>query len=58
VGNILANYIWLTGDPESLNRSFALFERVTPEDIQRVAKQYFINDKRTVVTLSAEEEGR
>ena len=58
VGNILANYIWLTGDPESLNRSFALFEKVTPEDIKRVANDYFVNERRTVITLSAEEEGR
>ena len=58
VGNILANFIWLTGDPESLNRALDLNDQITPEEIMRVAKQYFVNERRTLITLSAEETGR
>ena len=58
VGNTLANYIWLTGDPNSINRSFDLFGKITPDDIMRVAKKYFAKERRTVTTLSAEEAGQ
>ena len=58
VANNLATYIWLTGDPKSLNRTYELYDRVTAQDIMNVTKKYFTVDKRTVVTLSSEEEGR
>ena len=58
VGNILANYIWLTGDPESLNRAFNVFEQLTAQDIMDAANKYFKKERRTVVTLSAEEKAR
>lgn len=58
VANNLATYIWLTGDPKSLNRTYELYADVTAEDIMRVTKKYFVNSGRTVVTLSGEEEGR
>ncbi len=58
VGNTLAYYTWLTGDPESLNRTFATMDTITPEDIQAAAAKYLTENARTVITLSAEEEGR
>ncbi|MDJ0841852.1 MAG: pitrilysin family protein [Acidobacteriota bacterium] len=58
VGNTLAYYIWLTGDPESLNREYQIMDSITPEDMINVAKKYLTTNNRTVVTLSAEEEGR
>jgi len=58
VGNNLAFYTWLTGDPESLNRTYAMIETITPEDIQKAASTYLTENARTVITLSAEEEGR
>jgi zinc protease len=51
----LGSYIQLTGDPESVNRVYALYERVTPEDIMMVAKKYFTTNNRTVVLLQQEE---
>lgn len=48
VGAILA----LTGDVRSLDRSIEEYARVTPADIQRLARTVFVPDNRTVVTLS------
>ncbi len=42
IANSLAHYIYLTGDPESLNRLYAMYDKVTIDDIKTVAKQYFV----------------
>ena len=52
VGFALGQYLELTGDKESLNRFYNLFDSVTPEDMQRVAKKYFTPNNRTIVTLT------
>jgi zinc protease len=51
VAGVLANYLNLTADPEAVNKVFALYEEVTPADIQRVAQKYFTKENRTVITL-------
>jgi zinc protease len=48
----LAGAIELTGDPQSINRLYERYDRITPEDIARVARQVFRPENRTVVTLS------
>ncbi|HEY8511049.1 MAG TPA: pitrilysin family protein [Cyclobacteriaceae bacterium] len=53
----LSNYIWITGDPESLNRTYANYEKVTPEDLMRVASKYLVSTGLTVSTISPEETG-
>jgi zinc protease len=50
----IAHFYQLTGDHETINRLYALYEKITPEDIRRVAREYFIPSTRTVVTLSQE----
>ena len=52
VASTLAHYIGLTGDPETVNRVYELYDRVTAEDIQMVTKKYFTNENKTVVNLS------
>ena len=52
VASSLAFYINLTTDPGSVNRLFALFEKVTPQDIMDMAKKYFEKSNSTVVTLT------
>lgn len=52
VAGTLAFYINLAKDPSTLNRLFALYEKVTPEDIQAIARKYFIKAASTVVTLT------
>jgi zinc protease len=46
-----ASFIALTGDLASINAYFALYDKVTPADVQRVAKKYFAATNRTTVTL-------
>jgi len=52
VAGALAFYINLATDPGTLNRLFGLYEKVTPEDIQAMARKYFVKTASTVVTLS------
>jgi len=57
----LANYLTLTGDPETPNRIQGQYANVTPADIQRMAQIVFQPKNRTHVTLShkvAAEEAR
>jgi predicted Zn-dependent peptidase len=35
-----------------VNRLFGLYEKVTPQDIQEMAKKYFVRTASTVVTLT------
>jgi zinc protease len=51
----ISHYIQLTGDPESVNRVYAQYDKVTPNDIMMVAKKYFNKDNRTIVLLTHEE---
>lgn len=55
VGNILAQYIWLTGDPTTINQHYALLESVKRDDILQAAVKYLVADRRTMVTLSSKE---
>jgi zinc protease len=48
----VAEIIALTGDVNDINRRFAQFEKVTPADVQRLARQIFQTQNETYVTLS------
>jgi len=52
VAAMLAPYIGLRRTPETINRVYALYEKVTPADVRRIARKYFIADARTIVTLT------
>ncbi len=52
VAGSLAFYINLASDPATVNRLFALYERITPRDIQDMARKYFVKTNSTTVTLS------
>ena len=53
IANALAQYIGLRRTPETINKLFALYQQITPEDIRAVARQYFTLNNRTIVTLSS-----
>lgn len=57
IANTLAQFIWLTGDVQSINRYAALYDQVTAADIQAVAKKYFVPEKLTVGTIGPKENG-
>ncbi len=50
----IAHYYQLAGDHRVINTMYALYERITPADIQETARKYFVPQTRTVVTLSQE----
>ncbi len=52
IAESLSAYTWLTGDPESLNRLYAMYDKVTAEDLMMVAKKYFVPEKLTIATIS------
>ncbi|HEX8853024.1 MAG TPA: pitrilysin family protein, partial [Pyrinomonadaceae bacterium] len=58
IANVLAVYVSLTRDPDTLNRLFSLYESVTPEDIRAAAAKYFKDSGRTIVTLSTKPGGQ
>jgi zinc protease len=49
-----AEFIALTGRLSAVDEYFALFNKVSSADVQRVAKTYFTPTNRTVVTLKAD----
>jgi len=55
IARTISHYIQLTGDPESVNRVHALYDKVSADDIMMVAKKYFRKENRTVVLLTHEE---
>jgi len=57
IANSLALYIWLTGNPESLNNYYSLYDKVTAEDIMAAAKKYFNNNSLTIATIGPGEVG-
>ncbi len=52
IAEALSAYTWLTGDPESINRTYALYEKVTAEDMMRVAQKYFLKNTLTIGTIT------
>ena len=57
IANSLAQYIWLTGNPESLNNYYALYDKVTAADIMAAAKKYFNFNAMTIATIGPGDEG-
>jgi zinc protease len=57
VASTLCHYISLTGDPESINRVYEMYEKVTVDDLQRIAKKYFSPASLTIATISADAKG-
>jgi zinc protease len=57
IASTLCHYIALTSDPETLNRTYELYEKVTVEDVRSVAKKYFVPTGLTIATISPDEKG-
>jgi zinc protease len=52
IANSLAQYIALRRTPETMNKLFDLYQRITPQEIQMIAARYFKPENRTIVTLT------
>ena len=58
VASSLAQYIGLRRTPETINKLFALYQQITPQDIRTIASKYFAPNNRTIVTLTSSAGGR
>jgi len=54
IANSIVHYISMTGDPESVNRVYQLYDKVSPQDLMMVANKYFGANNRTTVLLTQE----
>ncbi len=57
IANSLSHYIYLTGDPESINKAYSLYDEVTIEDIKIVANKYYVDNALIIATISSDENG-
>jgi zinc protease len=57
IANSVSHYIYLTGDSESLNRAYALYDKVTIKDVKMVADKYYVDSGLTIATISSDEKG-
>ncbi len=57
IANSISHYIYLTGDPESLNRLYAMYDKVTVDDLKKAADKYYNNSDLTIATISGDEKG-
>ncbi|MCW9094991.1 MAG: hypothetical protein OQJ74_04020, partial [Ignavibacteriaceae bacterium] len=57
IANSISHYIYLTGDPESLNRLYDLYDKVIVDDVKMVANNYFVDSGLTIATISSDEKG-
>ena len=53
IASALAPFVALRRTPETINRLYALYDQITPEDIRETAARYFTEKNRTIVTLAA-----
>jgi zinc protease len=53
IAGVVAQFVALRRTPETINRYYDLYSKLTPEDIQKVAAKYLIPNNRTVVTLTS-----
>jgi zinc protease len=49
----VAQYVALRRTPETINRYFDAYARLTPADIEKAARKYLIDKNRTVITLTS-----
>ena len=55
IAGTLARFVALRRSPETIDKLFALYDSITPEDIRAAAAKYFIEKNQTVVTLAAKQ---
>lgn len=53
IAGAVARFVALRRTPETINRYYYAYARLTPEDIEKAARKYLIERNRTVVTLTS-----
>lgn len=57
IASTLAQYIALRRSPDTVDKVFALYDSITPEDIRKFAAKYFIDNNQTIITLATKDGG-
>jgi zinc protease len=52
IADTLAPFMALRRTPETLNKLYGLYDTITPEDVRVMARKYFVENNRTIVTLA------
>ncbi len=52
IAGTLAAFVALRRSPDTIDKVFALYDSITPEDIKRYAAKYFTDNNQTIVTLA------
>lgn len=52
IAGTLASFVSLRRSPDTIDKVFALYDSITPEDIKRFAAKYFNDNSQTVITLA------
>jgi zinc protease len=58
IAGSLAPYISLRRSPQTIDKLYALYESITPEDVRAVASRYFVEKNRTIVTLATKTDSK
>jgi zinc protease len=53
IAETVAEFVALRRTPETANRYYEMYEKLTPQDIQKVAQKYLVDRNRTTVTLTS-----
>ena len=53
IAETVARYVALRRTPETANRYYETYSKLTAKDIQRVAQKYLVDRNRTTVTLTS-----
>ena len=57
IAGSLAHYINLTGDPETINRLYRQYDRVSVADLKAVTRRYFVASGLTIASITDDAEG-
>jgi len=57
IAGTVAGYVALRRTPETMNRYYDMYAKLTPADIQRVAQKYLVEKNQDVVTLTPPAKG-
>ena len=56
IASNIAPFVGLRRTPETINKLFDIYASITPDDVQQVARKYFVQNQRTIVSLSQKEQ--
>jgi zinc protease len=58
IANALAQFVALRRTPETIDKLYALYDRITPSDMRAAASRYFVDNHRTIVTLATKKDNK